>query len=100
MPERFNPDAVRLARRARGMSQVELATALGVSQVSVSHWEKGRRVPEPGVLGGLATVLGVLPLTLEDSSVATTTPKFRASGVTAKRLGSSINREAARTIRA
>jgi Zn-dependent peptidase ImmA (M78 family)/DNA-binding XRE family transcriptional regulator len=83
--ESFNPDAVRLARRARGMSQVELAGALGVSQVSVSHWEKGRRIPEPEVLGGLATVLGVLPLTLEDSSVATTTPMFRASGVTTKK---------------
>jgi Zn-dependent peptidase ImmA (M78 family)/DNA-binding XRE family transcriptional regulator len=67
------------------MSQAELAAAVRVSQVSVSHWEKGQRVPEPDVLARLAAVLGVLPLTLSDSSVATTTPMFRASGVTRKR---------------
>jgi Zn-dependent peptidase ImmA (M78 family)/DNA-binding XRE family transcriptional regulator len=83
--ELFNPDAVRLARRAKAMSQVELAVAVGVSQVSVSHWEKGQRVPEPELLDRLATVLGVLPLTLEDSSLAMTTPMFRAAGVTTKK---------------
>ncbi len=85
MVQSFNPDAARLARRARSMSQADLAAALGVSQVSISHWEKGQRVPEPQVLGRLAVALGVLPLTLSDSSVATTTPMFRASGVSSKK---------------
>lgn len=85
MAEFFNPDAVRLARRARSMSQAELAAEVGVSQVSVSHWEKGQRVPELVLLPRIATALGVLPLTLEDISLATTTPMFRASGVATKK---------------
>ncbi len=32
-------------RRRRGMSQQELALALGVSKQTVSNWEVGRKVP-------------------------------------------------------
>lgn len=85
MPDRFNPYAVVLARRAKEMSQVDLAEAVGVTQATVSHWEKGQRVPESDVLERLADVLEVLPLTLRDDSMATTTPMFRATGVDRKR---------------
>ncbi len=85
MPDNFNPHAVRLARRAKELSQADLASKVGVSQVAVSHWEKGQRVPEPEVLEQLASVLDVLPLTLTDDSIATTTPMFRATGVTTKK---------------
>jgi Zn-dependent peptidase ImmA (M78 family)/DNA-binding XRE family transcriptional regulator len=85
VPDTFNPYAVTLARRAKGMMQADLAAALGVTQASVSYWERGLRVPEPDVLARLADELDVLPLTLVDESIATTTPMFRAAGVTRKK---------------
>lgn len=85
MPDRFNPYAVVLARRAKEMSQTDLAGAVGVTQATVSHWEKGQRVPEPDVLERIASVLDVLPLTLRDESVAATTPMFRATGISKKK---------------
>lgn len=85
MNDRFNPYAVVLARRAKEMSQLDLADAVGVTQATVSHWEKGQRVPEPPVLERLAAVLDVLPLTLRDRSIASTTPMFRATGVRRKK---------------
>ncbi|MEA2201763.1 MAG: hypothetical protein QOI89_2359 [Solirubrobacteraceae bacterium] len=80
----FNPYAVTLARRAKGFSQAKLAERVGVSQAAVSHWEKGTRIPEGDLVERIAGALDVLPLTLVDSSVATTTPMFRASGVKKK----------------
>jgi Zn-dependent peptidase ImmA (M78 family)/DNA-binding XRE family transcriptional regulator len=80
----FNPYAVTLARRAKGISQVELAELVGVSQAAVSHWEKGSRIPEEDAIERIGSALDVLPLTLTDSSVAVTTPMFRASGVKKK----------------
>lgn len=85
MPDRFNPYAVVLARRAKEMSQIDLADEVGVTQATVSHWEKGQRVPDPEVLAKLADVLDVLPLTLRDESIASTTPMFRATGVNRKK---------------
>jgi Zn-dependent peptidase ImmA (M78 family)/DNA-binding XRE family transcriptional regulator len=85
MPDSFNPRAVVLARRAKALSQIQLAEAVGVTQATVSHWEKGQRVPEPDVLSRLASVLEVLPLTLTDNSMAATAPMFRATGVNRKK---------------
>ena len=85
MSSAFHPYAVTLARRAKGMSQADLAAALGVSQAAVSQWEKGHRIPEPDMIEKIARAVEVLPLTLTDDSVATTTPMFRASGVKTKR---------------
>ena len=85
MSDRFNPYAVVLARRAKEMSQIDLANAVGVTQATVSHWEKGQRVPEPEAFERLAAVLEVLPLTLKDESIASTTPMFRATGVNRKK---------------
>lgn len=84
MAERFNPYAVTLARRAKKMSQADLAGQVGVTQAAISHWEKGHRIPEGTVLERLASVLDVLPLTFVDDSIATTTPMFRATGVKTK----------------
>ena len=46
-------------RRQRGLTQVELATALGVIQSIVSDYERGRLRPNPSVLAKLAMVLHV-----------------------------------------
>lgn len=39
------PEAVRAWRKARGMSQTELADALGVTWRTVSNWERGASIP-------------------------------------------------------
>jgi len=45
--------------RARGMSQVELARAAGISESHVSRILKGEHFPAPEKLGALAEALGV-----------------------------------------
>jgi Zn-dependent peptidase ImmA (M78 family)/DNA-binding XRE family transcriptional regulator len=85
MAASFNPHAVTLARRAQGMSQADLASAVCVTQAAVSKWEKGHSLPEPEIVERIASALDVLPLVLTDHSVATTMPMFRASGIATKR---------------
>lgn len=46
-------------RTARGMSQEELAAALGVSRQSVSKWETGAATPELDKVAALAALFGV-----------------------------------------
>lgn len=36
---------LREARKAKDLSQAEVAAALGISQAAVDHWEQGRRIP-------------------------------------------------------
>ncbi|MEL6365190.1 MAG: helix-turn-helix transcriptional regulator [Pseudomonadota bacterium] len=52
-------DRIRLARRARGLSQAELAIRLGVSQPAVANWESGAHDPRHVILGKLAKTLEV-----------------------------------------
>lgn len=51
-------------RRALGLSQVDLAAVLNVSQIAVSRWETGVRSPRDPV--GLAMTLGRLEDELAD----------------------------------
>lgn len=51
--------AIKQARKDKGMTQIELAAALGCSDVSVYNWEAGRRKPLPVYLAALEKVLGV-----------------------------------------
>jgi Zn-dependent peptidase ImmA (M78 family)/transcriptional regulator with XRE-family HTH domain len=53
--------ALETARRAKGISQKDLATAVGVTQEAVSRYEGERRIPQPEVLERLADALGVTP---------------------------------------
>ncbi len=46
-------------REARGLSQEELAEALGVSRQTVSNWENDRATPDAIKLGLLCKTLGV-----------------------------------------
>ena len=46
-------------RKQKGLSQEQLATAVGVTQGAVSQWEKGRSKPSVAVLMKLADALGV-----------------------------------------
>lgn len=46
-------------RKARGMSQAQLAERLNLSQACVSQYEKGTREPNLKTLRAIATILGV-----------------------------------------
>lgn len=54
-------DVIETARRARGMTQAQLAASSGVSQAALSRYEHDLREPEPEVLPRLAKALGVTP---------------------------------------
>ena len=47
------------ARLARGLTQKDIAEALGCSIAPISKWEKGTAAPSPSALEDLAQVLGV-----------------------------------------
>ena len=53
--------ALQRARSECGLSQRELAAALGVSQASVSQWLTGQSAPKPGRLAELERVLRLAP---------------------------------------
>ncbi|WP_411149612.1 helix-turn-helix domain-containing protein [Streptomyces sp. A30] len=52
-------EAITTARRARGLTQEELATAAGVTQAALSRYENSMREPDSDVLARLAAALGV-----------------------------------------
>ncbi|WP_280184530.1 helix-turn-helix domain-containing protein [Nocardia gipuzkoensis] len=52
-------DVILAARGAAGMTQDQLAEALGVTQAAMSRYENNLRVPEPELINQMATVLGV-----------------------------------------
>lgn len=51
-------DELKRLREAAGLSQVQLALMLGVSQGTVANWERGFRVPQTGSLIKIASILG------------------------------------------
>jgi Zn-dependent peptidase ImmA (M78 family)/transcriptional regulator with XRE-family HTH domain len=56
------------ARRARGLTQAQLAEAVGTTQPSIQRYENNLREPDDETLAGLATALGVTPSFLAHSS--------------------------------
>lgn len=50
---------IRAIRRERGMTMKQLGSIVGVSEAAISHYETGRREPDPNMLGLLANALGV-----------------------------------------
>lgn len=61
-------------RQRRGITQVELAASLSVASSTISHWEKGRRLPSIIELERIATHFNV-SLTVFDSSLRPTYDK-------------------------
>ena len=55
----FDPDALRRIRLERGLSQRQIADALGYHFTAASMYERGHRVPSVGDVATLAHVLGV-----------------------------------------
>ena len=52
-------DAIREQRKLRGLTQVELASATGIPQSTISVWEKGVNVPNVADCIKLADFYGV-----------------------------------------
>lgn len=52
--------AIRLktSRKKLGLSQVELAKQVSVSQPTIANWERGGHIPRPDALARIANVLG------------------------------------------
>lgn len=50
---------IREARRARGLTQADLAAAVGVSRSAVAQWETDRAGQVTGNLARIAAVLGI-----------------------------------------
>jgi putative transcriptional regulator len=58
-PARQPKKTIRQLRQARGWSQMELALRLGLSQGTISDWERGLMVPRPKMQLRLADLFGV-----------------------------------------
>jgi transcriptional regulator with XRE-family HTH domain len=50
---------IRELRRLAGWSQIELAAKIGVSKMSISHWETGRNEPSARQLRALAQAFAI-----------------------------------------
>ncbi len=50
---------IRLLRRKQGITQLELAEKIGVSDKAVSKWERGCGAPDISILPRLSTALGI-----------------------------------------
>ena len=70
-------------RKAKGLSQEELAARLHVVRQTVSKWEKGRSVPDADLLVRLAEELDTTPAALLGPEV----PPETEPGGTAEQLG-------------
>ena len=53
----FFGDRIRNARKAAGLTQRQLADRLGVSNTSISNWEKGLSRPDADMIQKLCSVL-------------------------------------------
>lgn len=56
---KFAGETLRKLREAKDMSQAEVAELVGVSRVSILHWEKGFNSPSLEKISILGGVLGV-----------------------------------------
>ena len=54
-------EAFRMARRAKGITQAELAKRVGITQAALSRYENDLREPSPEIIGTVAAALGVTP---------------------------------------
>ena len=57
----FFGDRIRDARKAAGLTQRQLADRLGVSNTSISNWEKGLSRPDADMIQKLCSYLSLQP---------------------------------------
>lgn len=95
--ERF-PEKLRETRKAKEMNQTELAEAIGVTQRSLTNYERGCAVPRKKILRKMAEVLGVtVEYLTNDETDDTEAGRMREDHINAARdqFGSKGAREAA-----
>lgn len=51
-------DRLRQLREAAGLTQIQLALRVGVTQGTIAHWERGARLPQVENLVKISNVLG------------------------------------------
>lgn len=73
-------DQIRFYRRQEGLTQEQLAEAMGVSVAAVSKWEQGQSLPEIPMLMELADFLTSRSTRFWAINCAQTTEKASASG--------------------
>lgn len=89
----FVPERLFDARKARGMTQKDVAELVGCEASAISKWENGQAAPEPATLTPLANSLGVYPTFFSKSLPESRTIFWRSFANAAKRAR---NREEAR----
>src|SRR5215475_13911913 len=52
-------EVLTIARKSRGMTQAELAEAVGLTQAAINRYEAGERDPDEMIVAALADALGV-----------------------------------------
>lgn len=62
-------ERIRKFRKARGMTQAQVAQAIGATEGAVRHYEHGDRTPGPEQIAAIAEVLGVSPAALSDYGI-------------------------------
>lgn len=55
----FEKDRIKQAREIKKLTQKQLAEKVGVSEVTISRWESGERIPKATYLSNLSNVLDV-----------------------------------------
>ena len=73
-------DQIRFYRRQEGLTQEQLAEAMGVSVAAVSKWEQGQSLPEIPMLMELADFFDLSVDALWAIACARTTERASASG--------------------
>ena len=64
-------DNIRRHRKAKGLTQAQLADAVGLTEGAIRHYESGIRAVKPGLLEKIAKVLEVSVGALKDCGVET-----------------------------
>ena len=59
LPRRTNDSLIAQARVAKGLTQAQLAEAIGVKPTQIANWEQGTRKPKVGALMKIADALGI-----------------------------------------
>ena len=70
---------IRTARKAKNLSQADLAASLGVSQPTISTWERGTNAPDAGQLAALKALLGANTTPAAPKGAAPAAPPAKAT---------------------
>ena len=64
-------ERIRKARNTAGMTQQQLADAIGKTKSAIANYEKGDRTPDKATIADIAVALGILPESLKNRELET-----------------------------